>query len=102
MMEKLLNEQDTATIRKFIETELAKPSYKVGLLIIFPNLTCPLYNKLPLQEVKLLHRALNQLWEDVMCNLTQFHFEQEALVFLCEREKVRLYHAFMHSSLMFL
>ncbi|KAK6739239.1 hypothetical protein RB195_020973 [Necator americanus] len=68
IIEKLLNEEDNATIRRLFETDLANPSFK---------------------EMKLLHRALSKLWEYLMCNLGQFHFEQETLVFLCEREKAK-------------
>ncbi|CAJ0606182.1 unnamed protein product [Cylicocyclus nassatus] len=68
MLEKLLNEEDTAVVRRLFEENLAKPSYK---------------------EIKLFHRAMNKLWEEVMCNLGQFHFEHEAHVLLCEREKAK-------------
>ncbi|VDK52675.1 unnamed protein product [Cylicostephanus goldi] len=67
MLEKILNEEDTAVIRRLFEEGLTKPSYK---------------------EIKLFHRAMNKLWEEVMCNIGQFHFEHEAHVLLCEREKV--------------
>ncbi|EPB70062.1 hypothetical protein ANCCEY_10849 [Ancylostoma ceylanicum] len=41
MMEKLLNEQDTAIMRKFIENDLANPSYKAKARFLDVMLVCP-------------------------------------------------------------
>ncbi|VDP38147.1 unnamed protein product [Heligmosomoides polygyrus] len=68
MMESILNPVDNEVLRKLFETELMNPSSR---------------------DVRLLHEALNKLWEEVMCNLMKFSFEQESLVLLCEREKVK-------------
>ncbi|KAK6056306.1 hypothetical protein COOONC_06188 [Cooperia oncophora] len=71
IMENLLNQTDAEVVRKLFETELAQPSSQV------------------FKEVKLLHRALNKLWEEVMCNIAKYGFEHEITLFLCEREKVK-------------
>ncbi|KAK5967987.1 hypothetical protein GCK32_009887 [Trichostrongylus colubriformis] len=68
IMESLLDLSDTEVLRKLFETELAQPSNK---------------------EVKLLHRALNKLWEELMCNIAKYSFDHDILLFLCEREKVK-------------
>ncbi|VDM64445.1 unnamed protein product [Angiostrongylus costaricensis] len=68
MIDRLLDANDSGMIRKMFENDIAEPT-KV--------------------EVKLLHRALNILWEELMCNIAEFKFEREVVVLLCEREKVK-------------
>uniref|UniRef100_A0A7I4Y520 Disks large-associated protein 5 n=1 Tax=Haemonchus contortus TaxID=6289 RepID=A0A7I4Y520_HAECO len=71
MIDTLLSQADTEVVRNLFESELARPTFKV------------------FKEVKLLHVALNKLWEEIMCNIMKYNFEHEVHLFLCEREKVK-------------
>ncbi|VDO37891.1 unnamed protein product [Haemonchus placei] len=71
MIDTLLSQADTEVLRNLFESELARPTFKV------------------FKEVKLLHVALNKLWEEIMCNIMKYNFEHEVHLFLCEREKVK-------------
>ncbi|KJH49724.1 hypothetical protein DICVIV_04145 [Dictyocaulus viviparus] len=68
IIDRLLNAQESEVVRKLFETDMAQ----------ITNV-----------EIKMLHRAFNNLWEELMCNITDFQFERESIVFLCEREKVK-------------
>uniref|UniRef100_A0A0K0DNB8 Bromo domain-containing protein n=1 Tax=Angiostrongylus cantonensis TaxID=6313 RepID=A0A0K0DNB8_ANGCA len=58
MIDRLLDANDSGMIRKMFESDIAEPT----------------------KEVKLLHRALNILWEELMCNIAEFKFEREVVV----------------------
>ncbi|VDL70163.1 unnamed protein product [Nippostrongylus brasiliensis] len=65
-MEHILDSNDTEVVRKLFESGLVQPS---------PN------------DVKLLHKAFDKLWEELISSPTKYNFDQEMVVFICEREK---------------
>ncbi|WKX94858.1 hypothetical protein Q1695_011823 [Nippostrongylus brasiliensis] len=67
-MEHILDSNDTEVVRKLFESGLVQPS---------PN------------DVKLLHKAFDKLWEELISSPTKYNFDQEMVVFICEREKAK-------------
>ncbi|KAJ1360166.1 hypothetical protein KIN20_019080 [Parelaphostrongylus tenuis] len=67
MFDRLLNADESRIIRKMFERDIADPAK---------------------DENKILHRALSNLWEELMGKIGELKFEREVVVLLCEREKI--------------
>nr|CDJ94205.1 unnamed protein product [Haemonchus contortus] len=69
LLEECLDQEETEKVRQFFDSEMSCPSYNV---------------------MRLIHEALNKCWEQIMDKCEEYQFPNEVVVFLCEREKLKL------------
>ncbi|KAJ1354616.1 hypothetical protein KIN20_011606 [Parelaphostrongylus tenuis] len=68
MLENILDKYETKIVRYFFEKEMSSPSHHV---------------------MRLLHKALDMCWEKIMDDCNQFHFSNDILLLLSEKEKAK-------------
>ncbi|KAJ1354622.1 hypothetical protein KIN20_011612, partial [Parelaphostrongylus tenuis] len=68
MLENILDKYETKIVRYFFEKEMSSPSHHV---------------------MRLLHKALDMCWEKIMDDCNQFHFSNDILLLLSEKENAK-------------